>query len=93
MSKYDCPYFDENRAVCDDGECGCCECQMVRDEAAKEAHEHTISSVLDEILDRIASLGYEADSADEPWRSGVLYGLGEIENFIGYIKERENEAK
>ena len=23
----DCPYYDENVSVCDDGECGCYECQ------------------------------------------------------------------
>ena len=27
MSKRDCPYFNENAPVCDDGECGCYECR------------------------------------------------------------------
>ena len=26
MSRSDCPYYDENASVCDDGDCGCCEC-------------------------------------------------------------------
>lgn len=26
MRKYDCPYYDENAPVCDDGDCGCYEC-------------------------------------------------------------------
>lgn len=26
MRKHDCPYYDENAPVCDDGDCGCYEC-------------------------------------------------------------------
>ena len=26
MRKHNCPYYDENAPVCDDGDCGCYEC-------------------------------------------------------------------
>ena len=40
MSTFDCPYFDENAPVCDDGECGCWEClNRIEELKQREASE------------------------------------------------------
>jgi len=39
--KHDCPYYDENAPVCDDGDCGCYECYR-RIEKLKSQKEENI---------------------------------------------------
>lgn len=88
MSKYDCPYFSESRPVCDDGECGCLECQ----EVIAEAQGQLKKDVLDKVLHKVYEiLGHMDNPPQGDWQMGCAYACGEIEDLVKYLKEHSND--
>ena len=88
MSKYDCPYFDENRAVCDDGECGCWECQEVIEAEQNKLKKMGFEDFIKKLYDHIDYLEHEntvrdGDSDDnKTYKTGACVVIDDIKNFI-----------